>query len=94
MVIIFVITTNVIGKGIRIIDDQKRHVVNNLPADVLAPSGARTSAGTVITNFRSNRYVEPALGSFDFFFHKKDMLLQSSSVSLQTSVFVHLRCWN
>ena len=37
-------------------------VVSIVPADGLAPLGARPSAGTVMTSFMSHIYVGPALG--------------------------------
>ena len=42
-------------------------VVNSVAADDVAPEGARPSAGTVITRFRSHLYFHmgPKLGAFD-----------------------------
>ena len=38
-----------------------KSVVITVPADALAPNGARTSAATVMTMFRSCIYMGPAL---------------------------------
>ena len=40
--------------------------VITVPADDLAPSGARTSAGAVMTKFPSHIYVRPVLQGFSF----------------------------
>ena len=39
------------GKGRNLMENMRNSVVSTVPADVLAPNGAKTSAGTVLTKF-------------------------------------------
>ena len=38
-------------------DEMSKHIVSTVPADGLAPLGARTSTGTVVTRWKRARYV-------------------------------------